>query len=32
MDEQKNRLDNAFENWKKGFEQIDDVCIIGIQL
>ena len=21
-------LDQAFEDWKKGFEQLDDVCLI----
>lgn len=31
-DEQKNKLIDAFENWKGKREQIDDVCIIGIKL
>jgi serine phosphatase RsbU (regulator of sigma subunit) len=32
MNEQKIKLENAFENWKKGFEQIDDVCLIGVEI
>jgi serine phosphatase RsbU (regulator of sigma subunit)/Tfp pilus assembly protein PilF len=32
MDQQKEKLDQAFENWRKGFEQIDDVCIIGVSV
>jgi serine phosphatase RsbU (regulator of sigma subunit)/tetratricopeptide (TPR) repeat protein len=30
MEEQKASIDDFFENWRKGFEQIDDVCIIGV--
>ena len=29
---QKENLNNAFENWKGDLEQVDDVCIIGINL
>lgn len=29
---QKDELDEVFENWKKGLEQVDDVTIIGIGL
>lgn len=25
-------LDEAFENWKSDYEQLDDVCVIGIEL
>jgi serine phosphatase RsbU (regulator of sigma subunit)/tetratricopeptide (TPR) repeat protein len=25
-------LDNEFEAWRVGFEQIDDVCVIGVQV
>ncbi|MBL7898741.1 MAG: serine/threonine-protein phosphatase, partial [Crocinitomicaceae bacterium] len=32
MDEQCRLLDQEFENWRKGFEQIDDVCIIGVRI
>lgn len=32
MDEQKQILDKAFEEWKAGLEQIDDVCIIGVRV
>jgi serine phosphatase RsbU (regulator of sigma subunit)/tetratricopeptide (TPR) repeat protein len=30
MEEQKRSIDAFFENWRQGFEQIDDVCIIGV--
>lgn len=30
--EQSHELQIAFENWKGNLEQIDDVCVIGIQL
>ena len=32
MEEQKNVLNKAFEDWKGDMEQIDDVCVIGIRL
>lgn len=32
MDEQKNRLDQSFEDWKGELEQIDDVLVIGIRI
>jgi hypothetical protein len=32
MDEQKRILDEKFEAWKDGFEQLDDVCLIGIEV
>lgn len=32
MDEQKELLNNAFENWKGSLDQIDDVCIIGVKI
>jgi len=32
MDEQKNILEQHFEDWKGGHEQIDDVCIIGVRV
>ncbi|HEX8516215.1 MAG TPA: tetratricopeptide repeat protein [Bacteroidia bacterium] len=31
MQEQKDILGNAFETWKAGLEQVDDVCVIGIR-
>jgi serine phosphatase RsbU (regulator of sigma subunit) len=31
MEEQKEILDDAFENWKGSLEQIDDVCVIGVK-
>ncbi|MDQ3046598.1 MAG: GAF domain-containing protein [Bacteroidota bacterium] len=30
MPEQKIAIDAFFEDWRRGFEQIDDVCIIGV--
>jgi sigma-B regulation protein RsbU (phosphoserine phosphatase) len=32
MEEQKNKLDEAIENWKGDIEQNDDICIIGIKI
>lgn len=32
MSEQKQKLEQAFENWKGPLEQVDDVCIIGVRL
>jgi len=32
MNQQKLRLENAFENWREGIEQIDDVCMIGVRI
>lgn len=32
MQEQKDYLDQFFENWKEDTEQVDDVCIIGIKI
>jgi serine phosphatase RsbU (regulator of sigma subunit)/tetratricopeptide (TPR) repeat protein len=30
MKEQKQSINTFFEDWRQGFEQIDDVCIIGV--
>lgn len=32
IQEQCKFLDEAFENWKSDYEQLDDVCVIGIEL
>ena len=32
MNEQKELLDRAFENWKGSLEQVDDVCLIGVKI
>lgn len=32
MDEQKANLESAFDNWKKDFAQVDDVCVIGVKM
>ena len=32
MDDQKQVLEKAFEDWKGNLEQVDDVCVIGIRL
>jgi serine phosphatase RsbU (regulator of sigma subunit) len=32
MEEQKTIIDEAFNSWKGDFEQIDDVCVIGVRI
>lgn len=32
IQEQKEALDTTFEKWKGNFEQIDDVCIMGVKI
>ena len=32
MKEQKKSIDNTFEEWKGNFEQLDDVCVIGVRV
>jgi serine phosphatase RsbU (regulator of sigma subunit) len=32
MDEQRIRIDEAFESWKGDLEQVDDVCVIGLRI
>jgi serine phosphatase RsbU (regulator of sigma subunit) len=32
MDEQRTILDNFFEEWKGNYEQVDDVCVIGVRI
>jgi len=32
MEEQKQIIDNTFEEWKGEFEQVDDVCVIGVRV
>jgi hypothetical protein len=32
MPEQKEKINEFFEAWRTGFEQIDDVCIIGVAI
>ncbi|MBD3637919.1 MAG: SpoIIE family protein phosphatase [Crocinitomicaceae bacterium] len=29
---QKQQINSAFENWRGSFEQIDDVCVVGVRL
>jgi tetratricopeptide (TPR) repeat protein/serine phosphatase RsbU (regulator of sigma subunit) len=31
MDDQKSILENTFNQWKGNFEQVDDVCIVGLK-
>jgi serine phosphatase RsbU (regulator of sigma subunit) len=31
-EEQKRLLEESFENWRRNYEQLDDVCVVGIQL
>ena len=32
MDEQKNLIEEKFYSWKGDFEQVDDICIIGVRI
>jgi serine phosphatase RsbU (regulator of sigma subunit)/Tfp pilus assembly protein PilF len=32
MEEQKAKIDQVFEEWKKDIEQLDDVCVIGVKI
>lgn len=32
MEEQRERIDKAFEDWKGDLEQVDDVCVIGVRV
>jgi serine phosphatase RsbU (regulator of sigma subunit) len=32
MEEQKEIIENTFNKWKGNFEQVDDVCILGLRL
>ena len=32
MKEQKSILKTVFEDWKTGYEQTDDVCVVGIKI
>ena len=32
MDKQKEALENEFNSWRGELEQIDDVCVIGVEI
>lgn len=32
MGKQKQLIENTFESWRNNFEQIDDVCVIGVRM
>jgi hypothetical protein len=32
MKEQKEQLQTALNTWKEGYEQIDDICLIGVKI
>lgn len=32
LEQQKETINNTFEDWKGGLEQLDDVCVIGVRL
>ncbi len=32
LDQQRVKLENAFNDWKGSLEQVDDVCVLGIRL
>jgi len=32
MENQRGKINEAFENWKNLLEQVDDVCVMGIRV
>src|SRR5690606_3472387 len=32
MDEQNRQLNQTFEQWKGEFEQLDDICVLGVRI
>jgi serine phosphatase RsbU (regulator of sigma subunit) len=32
VEEQKQKLVNVFNDWKNGFEQVDDVLVVGVRI
>ena len=32
MDTQRKLLDKEFEHWKASYEQVDDVCVMGVRV
>ena len=32
MSDQLNSIQSEFETWKDGFDQIDDVCVMGVRV
>ena len=32
MEEQQEKLYRSYNNWKRGYTQIDDVCVMGIRI
>jgi len=32
MQEQYQKLDKVFSDWKNDLEQVDDVCVIGVRI
>ena len=32
MQEQYQKLDEVFSNWKGDIDQVDDVCVIGVRI
>jgi hypothetical protein len=32
MSKQKDKLENQFNDWRGELEQIDDVCVIGVEI
>ena len=32
MSEQKTILDDTLKDWMKGYEQIDDICVMGVRV
>ena len=31
MKDQRTKIDEVFENWRQGMEQVDDVCVLGVR-
>ena len=32
VEEQNSALENEFSNWKSSYEQVDDVCVMGVRI
>jgi ligand-binding sensor domain-containing protein/serine phosphatase RsbU (regulator of sigma subunit) len=32
LEEQKDIIENAFQEWKTGWDQVDDICVMGIKI
>jgi hypothetical protein len=32
MHDQKEKISEVISSWKEGYEQIDDICVIGVRI